>query len=72
MLSPGFCNSSYLPTQRGFDSFFGQWSHVVDYYTRCLQHYPFSFTMPYYTRMAPVKDDGGRAGGESCVGTGLM
>jgi len=30
----GYCKKEYLPNHRGFDSFFGQWSHVVDYYTR--------------------------------------
>jgi len=40
----GYCNSSYLPHNRGFHSFFGQWSHVID----------------YYTRMAPVKDEDDR------------
>ena len=33
-MTPGYCNTSYLPHNRGFHSFFGQWSHVVDYYTR--------------------------------------
>ena len=30
----GYCNKAYLPTNRGFDSFFGQYNHVTDYYTR--------------------------------------
>ena len=30
----GYCRPEYLPTNRGFDSFFGQWSHVTNYYTR--------------------------------------
>ena len=38
----GFCKKEFLPNHRGFDSFFGQWSHVVD----------------YYTRVSPVKADG--------------
>jgi len=37
----GYCKEEYLPNNRGFDSFFGQWSHVVD----------------YYTRIAPVKEE---------------
>ena len=32
--SIGYCKKEYLPNHRGFDSFFGQWSHVVNYYTR--------------------------------------
>jgi len=30
----GFCNEAYLPTRRGFDTFFGQYSHVTGYYNR--------------------------------------
>ena len=30
----GYCRPEYLPNNRGFDSFFGQWSHVTNYYTR--------------------------------------
>ena len=30
----GYCEEDYLPTNRGFDTFFGQYSHVTDYYTR--------------------------------------
>ena len=30
----GYCKKEFLPNNRGFDSFFGQWSHVVNYYTR--------------------------------------
>ncbi|XP_023342636.1 arylsulfatase B [Eurytemora carolleeae] len=30
----GYCNEAYLPNQRGFDTFFGQYSHVTNYYTR--------------------------------------
>ena len=30
----GYCKRELLPNHRGFDSFFGQWSHVVDYYSR--------------------------------------
>ena len=30
----GFCKKELLPNHRGFDSFFGQWSHVLNYYTR--------------------------------------
>ena len=30
----GYCKPEYLPNHRGFDTFFGQWSHVVDYYSR--------------------------------------
>ncbi len=28
----GFCNNSYLPTRRGFDSFYGYFSHGEDYF----------------------------------------
>ena len=28
----GFCNASYLPTNRGFQSFFGQLSQVLDFF----------------------------------------
>ena len=41
MFVAGYCKEEYLPNNRGFDSFFGQWSHVVD----------------YYTRIAPVKEE---------------
>jgi len=30
----GYCNAAYLPTRRGFLSFFGQYCHSVDYYTK--------------------------------------
>ena len=30
----GFCHSAYLPTNRGFDYFFGQWQQVTDYHQR--------------------------------------
>eukprot|EP00090_Calanus_glacialis_P005252 TRINITY_DN14070_c0_g1_i1.p1 TRINITY_DN14070_c0_g1~~TRINITY_DN14070_c0_g1_i1.p1 ORF type:complete len:497 (-),score=119.32 TRINITY_DN14070_c0_g1_i1:104-1594(-) len=30
----GYCHPDYLPQNRGFDSFFGQWNHVTNYYTR--------------------------------------
>ena len=30
----GFCNERYLPTNRGFKTFFGQYNHACDYYTR--------------------------------------
>ena len=33
----GYCKKEYLPNNRGFDSFFGQWSHVLNYYTRITQ-----------------------------------
>ena len=33
-LCTGYCKKELLPNHRGFDTFFGQWSHVVDYYTR--------------------------------------
>ena len=30
----GYCHPDYLPTNRGFDTYLGQWSHNVDYYYR--------------------------------------
>ena len=30
----GYCHEAYLPTNRGFHSFLGQYNHVTDYYTR--------------------------------------
>jgi len=32
----GYCNEAYLPNNRGFDSFFGQYNHVTNYYTRAV------------------------------------
>lgn len=32
----GYCNQEYLPNNRGFDSFFGQYTHKTDYYSRKL------------------------------------
>jgi len=34
----GYCNEAYLPTRRGFDSFFGQYNHVTNYYTRMTEN----------------------------------
>ena len=30
----GYCHQDFLPNSRGFDSFFGQYNHHVDYYSR--------------------------------------
>ena len=30
----GYCRPELLPNSRGFDTFFGQWTHVTNYYTR--------------------------------------
>ena len=30
----GYCHPSYLPTRRGFQSFFGQWQFFTEYYSR--------------------------------------
>lgn len=30
----GFCNETYLPTSRGFQTFFGQYNQACNYYTR--------------------------------------
>jgi len=30
----GYCHEDYLPNKRGFDTFFGQYTHVTDYYNR--------------------------------------
>ena len=30
----GYCKETYLPMNRGFQSFFGQYNHVTNYYTR--------------------------------------
>jgi len=30
----GYCHEAYLPQNRGFETFFGQYTHVTDYYTR--------------------------------------
>ena len=30
----GYCNETYLPMNRGFQTFFGQYNHVTNYYTR--------------------------------------
>ena len=30
----GYCHPDFLPVNRGFDSFFGQYTHKTDYYTR--------------------------------------
>ena len=34
LFQTGYCKKEFLPNHRGFDSFFGQWSHAVDYYNR--------------------------------------
>ena len=33
----GYCNESYLPTRRGFDTFFGHLTEQTDHYTRMLE-----------------------------------
>ena len=38
----GFCHESYLPTRRGFDSYYGYWTGGQDYY----QHAHISVTEP--------------------------
>ena len=35
----GYCHPHFLPNNRGFDSSFGQWNHVVNYYTRRTEQY---------------------------------
>ena len=30
----GYCHESFLPNNRGFDYFFGQYNHVTEYYSR--------------------------------------
>ena len=30
----GYCHRDYLPKRRGFDSHFGSWQHVSNYYSR--------------------------------------
>jgi len=37
----GYCHEGYLPTNRGFHSFLGQYNHVTDYYTRKLTYEDF-------------------------------
>jgi arylsulfatase A-like enzyme len=32
----GYCSKAFLPTNRGFNTFFGQYNHVTNYYTRYL------------------------------------
>lgn len=33
----GYCDWDYTPTRRGFDSFFGFYTHGEDYYDRLVQ-----------------------------------
>jgi len=37
----GYCHPSYLPTNRGFDSHIGSWTHTVDYYNRMVDYRDF-------------------------------
>lgn len=37
----GYCHEDYLPNNRGFDTFLGQYNHVTDYYTRKLNYQDF-------------------------------
>ena len=30
----GYCHRAFLPNNRGFDTFFGQYNHATDYYRR--------------------------------------
>ena len=39
----GYCHDDYLPNNRGFDYFFGQYNHMADYYHRKV---PFSKRFP--------------------------
>ena len=43
----GYCRPSMLPTARGFATFYGQYSHVIDYYTRFYTH-GFSKAQDYF------------------------
>ena len=34
----GYCHKAFLPNNRGFHYFFGQYSHVTDYYNRRVKY----------------------------------
>jgi len=44
----GYCHEDYLPNNRGFDTFFGQYTHVTDYYTRKVDYEKYTPEMAGY------------------------
>jgi len=53
----GFCHPDYLPNNRGFDTSFGQWNHVTNYYTR-IAEFPMSSDTPAEKLGYDLHEDG--------------
>ncbi|CAL1279729.1 unnamed protein product [Larinioides sclopetarius] len=62
----GYQTKEYTPTYRGFDSFFGYWNGMIDYYDHTyLEKFCPSFTQPFYgldlhDGLTPVRDAQGK------------
>ena len=50
----GYCHESFLPNNRGFDYFFGQYNHVTQYYSRYIIQYVYCTKIFKITKLKGV------------------
>lgn len=52
----GYCNSSYLPTNRGFDTQYGFYNSQINNYAKTYNFAPFPFDFFENDKIVPVTD----------------